>query len=199
MDGTGIIDGIEQRGLDREALKRAIVEKLAYAIGKDPSHATDRDWFAAVALAVRERMVDRWMETTRAYHERDQKRVYYLSLEFLIGRLLRDGLGNLGMLEACRGALEELGVDGMLTLFSMTKIWSEAFWKPLRPDQDTTLLETEGIPGRAGVRVMMIPIILLATMTLIIGLWAGPFYDVSLVAAEELLDPSNYIQAVLGR
>ena len=111
MDGKGIAMAIEQRGLDRMALKRSILEKLAYAIGKDPSHATERDWFAATALAVRDRMVDRWMETTRGYYERDQKRVYYLSLEFLIGRLLRDALANLEITAACREALDDLGVN----------------------------------------------------------------------------------------
>jgi glycogen phosphorylase len=112
MDGKGIVIGIEPRQLDRAGLKRAILEKLAYAIGKDPSHATDRDWYAATALAVRDGLVDRWMATTRAYYESDQKRVYYFSLEFLIGRLLRDSLANLGILDVCSGALSDLGVDG---------------------------------------------------------------------------------------
>jgi starch phosphorylase len=111
MDGRGLVVGIDQRAMSTEALKRSILEKLTYAIGKDVSHATERDWFAAVALAVRDRIVDRWMETTRRYYEHDQKRVYYLSLEFLIGRLMRDGLANLGIDEACGDALRELGVD----------------------------------------------------------------------------------------
>ncbi|HEX6142318.1 MAG TPA: glycogen/starch/alpha-glucan phosphorylase, partial [Geminicoccaceae bacterium] len=90
---------------------RSILEKLTYAIGKDAWHATERDWFGAVALALRDRIVDRWMATTRRNYETDQKRVYYLSLEFLIGRLMRDALANLEITEACETALSELGVD----------------------------------------------------------------------------------------
>ncbi|MEO1019664.1 MAG: glycogen/starch/alpha-glucan phosphorylase, partial [Pseudomonadota bacterium] len=92
-------------------LKRDILEKLKYAVGKNPEHAREHDWFAAAALAARDRIVDHWIETTQRVYDRNQKRVYYLSLEFLIGRLLTDALGNLGILEDCRTALSELGVD----------------------------------------------------------------------------------------
>ncbi|HEX6144958.1 MAG TPA: hypothetical protein VFZ01_19750, partial [Geminicoccaceae bacterium] len=100
MDGRGLVVGIAQRDLDKDGLKRSILEKLTYAIGKDAWHATERDWFGAVALALRDRIVDRWMATTRRNYEIDQKRVYYLSLEFLIGRLMRDALANLEITEA---------------------------------------------------------------------------------------------------
>lgn len=110
MDAYSPVD-LASHGLDREALKRSFLEWLVYSVGKDTGHATRRDWFASVALAVRDRVVDRWMETTRGYYERDQKRVYYLSLEFLIGRLLHSSMSNLGVLEVCREALEEVGVD----------------------------------------------------------------------------------------
>src|ERR1700677_4480015 len=71
---------------DVAALRRAIIAKLTYAVGKDPVVATERDWFVATALTVRDRIVDRWMVSTRATYEKHRKRVYYLSLEFLIGR-----------------------------------------------------------------------------------------------------------------
>ena len=96
---------------DAEGLRKAILGKLIYAVGKDPATATRHDWFRALALAVRDRLVDGWMATTRATYERDKKRVYYLSLEFLIGRLLADSLRNLGIMEMAREALERLGVD----------------------------------------------------------------------------------------
>ena len=111
MDGRGLVVGIDQRGLTKDALKRSILEKLTYAKGKDVWHATERDWFVATALAVRDRIVDRWMQTARRNYEQDRKRVYYLSLEFLIGRLMRDSLANLGIVEVCSEALSELGVD----------------------------------------------------------------------------------------
>jgi starch phosphorylase len=96
---------------DVAALRRAVVAKLTYSVGKDPVVATERDWFVATALAVRDRIVDRWMTSTRAVYADKRKRVYYLSLEFLIGRLLFDALNNLEILEPMRAALAELGVD----------------------------------------------------------------------------------------
>ena len=96
---------------DVAALRRAIIAKLTYAVGKDPVVATERDWFVATALAVRDRIVDRWMTSTRATYIDGRKRVSYLSLEFLIGRLLFDALHNLQMMEPLRAALAELGVD----------------------------------------------------------------------------------------
>ena len=96
---------------DVAALRRAVVGKLTYSVGKDPLVATDRDWFVAAALAVRDRIVDRWMQSTRATYADNRKRVYYLSLEFLIGRLLIDSLNNLNLLEPMRAALDELGVS----------------------------------------------------------------------------------------
>ncbi len=96
---------------DIATMRRLLVAKLTYAVGKDPMVASDRDWFVATALAVRDRIVDRWMPTTRASYAHGHKRVYYLSLEFLIGRLLMDSLSNLGLTETVRSALAELDVD----------------------------------------------------------------------------------------
>ncbi|MNO63999.1 Maltodextrin phosphorylase [compost metagenome] len=94
-----------------EAFKHAVLTRLRYAVGKDPADAFDHDWFEAVALAARKYLVDGWEEATRAIDRSQRKRVYYLSLEFLIGRLLIDNLSNLGLLEVARQALAELDVD----------------------------------------------------------------------------------------
>ncbi len=96
---------------DVATLRRAVIAKLTYAVGKDPIVASDRDWFVAVALAVRDRIVERWFPSTREIYAKSRKRVYYLSLEFLIGRLLLDSLNNLGLTDQMRAALGELGVD----------------------------------------------------------------------------------------
>jgi starch phosphorylase len=96
---------------DVTALRRSIVARLTYSVGRDPIVATDRDWFMATALAVREHVLERWMAATRANYVSKTKRVYYLSLEFLIGRLLHDTLNNLGLVDRMRAALTELGVD----------------------------------------------------------------------------------------
>jgi starch phosphorylase len=96
---------------DIASMRRVLVSKLTYAVGKDPLVASERDWFLATALAARDRVVDRWLPSTRANYAKGRKRVYYLSLEFLIGRLLADTLSNLGLTETMRAALGELGVD----------------------------------------------------------------------------------------
>ncbi|AMB86539.1 glycogen phosphorylase [Pseudomonas agarici] len=93
------------------AFRAAVLAKLTYAVGKDPDHAFDHDWFEAIALAARDHMVEHWMDHTRQIYRKGQKRVYYLSLEFLIGRLLYDSLSNLGLLDIAREALVDLGVD----------------------------------------------------------------------------------------
>jgi starch phosphorylase len=92
-------------------LRQAILARLTYTIGKDPAEASSRDWFIATALAVRDRIVERWIETTRANVAGNKRRVYYLSLEFLIGRLLMDSLNNLGITDEMRTALAGLDVD----------------------------------------------------------------------------------------
>jgi starch phosphorylase len=93
------------------AFRDKVLDKLTYAIGKDPEHAVDRDWFQAVALATRDHILERWMDNTRQIYRQRRKRVYYLSLEFLIGRLLQDNLCNLGLYQTAQAALAELGVD----------------------------------------------------------------------------------------
>jgi len=98
-------------GLDRESLKKSLVNLLIYSLGKDHITATHRDWFHTTALAVRERLIERWMETMRSYYRADAKRVYYLSLEFLTGRLLANSLLNLGIYDACCDALADLDLD----------------------------------------------------------------------------------------
>lgn len=99
------------RDADVAAFRAAVLAKLTYAVGKDPDHAFEHDWFEAIALAARDHMVEHWMDHTRQIYRKVQKRVYYLSLEFLIGRLLYDSLSNLGLLEIAREAMTELGVD----------------------------------------------------------------------------------------
>ena len=94
-----------------DQIRDQILAKLTYAIGKDPKVAKRHDWLAATILALRDAIIDRWMESTRAAYHAKVKRVYYLSLEFLIGRLLRDALSNLELTKVFDAALESLGVD----------------------------------------------------------------------------------------
>jgi starch phosphorylase len=97
--------------LEKEDFKRTILKRLIYGVGKDTDYAVPRDWCVALTYAVRQHLLDRWMETTKRVYREDVKRVYYLSMEFLIGRLLEDTIDNLGMTELVREALADLHVD----------------------------------------------------------------------------------------
>ncbi len=96
---------------DSKALAADILKGLRYRLGKDATVATPDDWLAAAIGVVRDRIVDHWIQSTKQTYEKGEKRVYYLSLEFLIGRLTRDAFSNLGLLEDMRAALKSLGVD----------------------------------------------------------------------------------------
>ncbi|WP_164730410.1 glycogen/starch/alpha-glucan phosphorylase [Pelagibacterium montanilacus] len=101
----------QPRANDAASLKSEILEKLTYAVGKDPIVARDTDWLTATILTVRDRIIDQWMESTRDTWRTSKKRVYYLSLEFLIGRLMRDAITNLGLMDDVREALASFNVD----------------------------------------------------------------------------------------
>ena len=92
-------------------IKGAILAKLRLAIGKDAEMATRHDWYKAAALALRDRIVHRWLTGEKQSYDEGRKRVYYLSLEFLIGRLFTDALNNMGLLPVFEAALGDLGVD----------------------------------------------------------------------------------------
>ncbi|MGD9914897.1 MAG: glycogen/starch/alpha-glucan phosphorylase [Rhizobiaceae bacterium] len=99
------------RDLDAKTLASEILKSLTYRVGKDATVATRHDWLAAVSKVVRDRMIERWIEGTKEAYDQGEKRVYYLSLEFLIGRLLRDAVSKLGMMEQMKEALASLNVD----------------------------------------------------------------------------------------
>lgn len=98
-------------GNDPAELQRSIRARLIHTVGRDPEFATPRDWLHAVAYAARDRLIERRLFTRRHFNECNSKRVYYLSLEFLIGRMLINGLLNMGFLDEAQEALDELGVN----------------------------------------------------------------------------------------
>ena len=110
---AGEADGHDPVGNDEDvaALQAAILDKLTYHVGKRRAIATERDWLMATAYALRDQIVDRWLAGVDAAYQNGAKRVYYLSLEFLIGRLLFDNLNNLNTLDTMRAALAGLDVD----------------------------------------------------------------------------------------
>ncbi len=94
-----------------DLLEARIIDVLRHRVGKDERAAKPHDWFTAAVLALRDDVIDRWMVSTRRTHDAGGKRVYYLSLEFLIGRLLRDALSNMGMTREMEQALRSRGLD----------------------------------------------------------------------------------------
>ncbi|MDX8459232.1 glycogen/starch/alpha-glucan phosphorylase [Mesorhizobium humile] len=96
---------------DPKTLAEEVLMSLKYRVGKDTTVATPYDWLTASIKVVRDRIVDHWMQATKEAYDQQEKRVYYLSLEFLIGRLMRDAFSNLGLMENMREALSSLGVD----------------------------------------------------------------------------------------
>jgi len=96
---------------DPKTLAAEVLKALKYRVGKDTTVATQYDWLTASIKVVRDRIVDHWMQATKEAYDQQEKRVYYLSLEFLIGRLMRDAFSNLGLMDNMRQALLSLGVD----------------------------------------------------------------------------------------
>ncbi len=103
---------------EASALHEAVLRRLTFDLARSPDLATERDWYMATALAVRDRLMERWLAVTRGAYETGAKQVYYLSLEFLIGRLLRENVASLGLEEPLRAALGAQGVD-------LDKLWRD--------------------------------------------------------------------------
>ena len=94
-----------------EGLKEDFAWHLRYSLAKSDTTATERDEYTAFANAVRDRIVERWISTQEEYAKQNTKRVYYMSLEFLIGRLLGNNVINLKADQLCRDALKDYGID----------------------------------------------------------------------------------------
>lgn len=101
----------DAKDLIDESFGDAILRHLIYSVGKDKQHAVARDWCVALSLAVRDHMVDGWIDTTRRIYSRKQKRVYYLSMEFMIGRMIEDNLTNLGLIGDAKAFFANIDVD----------------------------------------------------------------------------------------
>ena len=96
---------------DVDSLRRSFLDHLQFSQGKDEHTATALDRFLALAYGVRDRLMKRWIATQQAYYQSDVKRVYYLSLEFLMGKALENNLINLGLHDGVRDALSGVGID----------------------------------------------------------------------------------------
>jgi glycogen phosphorylase len=103
--------GDGRTGLDQEAIKSSFLDDLFYMQGKFPALATQNDYYMALAYAVRDRMLQRWISTAAAYTKNASRTVAYLSAEFLVGPHLGNNLLNLGIIEPVKQCMSELGLN----------------------------------------------------------------------------------------
>lgn len=96
---------------DTESLKHSIANHMRYSVGKNPVTAKMEDWETSTARMARDRMVERWQDTTKKHYDHDLKRIYYLSAEFLVGRALSNSLLALGIYDKTKEAVAEIGLD----------------------------------------------------------------------------------------
>lgn len=94
-----------------QQLKSDVLRHLTFTLGKDLLNAGTYDWRMALSFAIRDRIVEPWFASTRKTWGADHKRVYYLSMEFLIGRILEDATVNLGLRDICEEVMESFGQD----------------------------------------------------------------------------------------
>ncbi len=103
--------GTFNKGTDWKSIQISFANHLEYSLSKDQYTATDRDLYLSLALSARDRLVERWIRTQQLYYNHDVKRVYYLSAEYLMGRLLINNLINLGIYNESKRAMDELNID----------------------------------------------------------------------------------------
>jgi starch phosphorylase len=101
--------GDYHKSMDATALSMSVANHLKYTLAKHPEGTTLHDRYWATACAIRDRLIDRWIATQGTYHSQDVKRAYYLSMEYLPGRTLRNAVINLGLAEPFAQAMQELG------------------------------------------------------------------------------------------
>jgi starch phosphorylase len=99
------------KGMNTENISLGFLNNLEYSLGKDRFSLTPYDEFLSLSYTVRERLIERWIMTRQQYHKQNVKRIYYLSMEFLMGRLLANNIMNLGLHGPCKEAIRELGMD----------------------------------------------------------------------------------------
>ncbi len=111
MPGSYTIHDNPPAGRDRDSIVRDFINHLEFSLAKDEFTATKQDCFKAIAYTTRDRLIEDWILTQQEYYKQDAKRVYYLSLEYLIGRTLGNSLINQGLYRETSAALHDLGLD----------------------------------------------------------------------------------------
>ena len=101
----------ERIGMSDDALVESVIDHLRYSFAKNKKNASYDDLYLATGLAIRDRLIHRWMKTMKRYYETDAKRVYYLSAEYLIGRSMGNNLMNMGLTTKAKNLFEEYSID----------------------------------------------------------------------------------------
>ena len=96
---------------DKETFKKSVKDNVKFLYRRKLEEATQEQLFQAVSYTVKDVIIDNWLDTQNAYEKQDPKIVYYMSMEFLMGRALGNNLLNLGAYGEVKEALEELGID----------------------------------------------------------------------------------------
>ena len=92
-------------GRDKESIQKDFVNHLEFSLAKDKYSATKRDYYKSIAYTIRDRMFERWIETQQTYYDQNVKRVYFISMEYMLGRLLANSLLNLDLTEVTKDGL----------------------------------------------------------------------------------------------
>lgn len=103
--------GINLDSLNAETLKRIISHHIITIQGREPERVGNRDLFKALAYTLRDTLIEKWIKTQKNYYAQKRKRVYYFSMEFLIGHSLGNTLINLGYYDKIAQVVKELGYD----------------------------------------------------------------------------------------
>ena len=120
---------VKAKEFDKELFKRSVEYNVRTLYRKNLEEADAQQIFQAVSYAIKDRIVENWMETQKAYEKEDPKMVYYMSMEFLMGRALGNNLINLKAYKPVAEALEELGLD--LNLVTVVwDVWQHVSWIP---------------------------------------------------------------------
>jgi glycogen phosphorylase len=99
------------KGMEVENVRLGFLNNLEYNLAKDKYSLTPYSQFLSMAYTVRDRLIERWIISKQQYHEQNVKRVYYMSMEFLMGRLLSNNIMSLGMFDSCMKSMKDLGLD----------------------------------------------------------------------------------------
>jgi starch phosphorylase len=97
--------------MSTQGVERSFWANFEYRLGKDRYNATREDKFMALAIVLRDRLIERWLKTQESFHKKNLKRVYYLSLEFLIGKLFESNMLNLGLEDEIKKIADEIGLN----------------------------------------------------------------------------------------